>query len=109
MRILIVDDERTLRDALVLKLKEYDLDVAVDGLEAIEKLQNNSYDLLLLDIMMPKLDGLAVLRSTKTPTVVLTNDKTNEVFCKDFPHCKAYFIKSSTPINIIAEWIKNNK
>ena len=61
MRILIAEDDRISRNFLQKFMQSYgEVDMAVDGMEAIK--QNNLYDLLCLDIMMPKVDGLKVLK-----------------------------------------------
>ena len=76
-RILIADDEEGIRESLSLILgDEYDLDFAKDGEETLAKLRGDSFGLALLDIKMPKLDGLEVLRrlhgSPHAPVVILT-------------------------------------
>lgn len=62
-RILIVDDEESIVDSLSLILRHanYDVDACYDGIAALKKFSNNNYDLILLDIKMPKMDGLEVL------------------------------------------------
>lgn len=79
MRILIVDDEPELLEQLnwTLSRQRYDVDTAMDGEAALDKLFANPCDLILLDIMLPKKDGLAVLREIrnaeiKTPVLMLT-------------------------------------
>jgi DNA-binding response OmpR family regulator len=79
MRILIVDDEPELLEQLrqVLAEQRYDIDSAVDGEMALDKVFDNLYDLILLDIMLPKQDGLAVLQEIRqakigTPILILT-------------------------------------
>ena len=65
-RILIADDEEGIRESLSLILEDdYDLVFAVDGEETLAKLQQEPFALVLLDIKMPKLDGLEVLRRLK--------------------------------------------
>ena len=68
-RIIIIEDEQSIRNVLknILKdeNKDYIVDEASDGLEAIEKISNNQYDLALCDIKMPKADGLEVLIKSK--------------------------------------------
>lgn len=79
MKILIVDDEPDLLDQLreTLKQQRYDVDTAADGEAALAKLFDNPYDLVLLDIMLPKIDGLEVLKGIRdgkitTPVLMLT-------------------------------------
>ena len=64
MKLLIVDDEKDLLDQLrkTLTHQRYDVDTAADGDVALDKLFENPYDLVVLDIMLPKTDGLTVLK-----------------------------------------------
>ena len=66
-RILVVDDEDIVVRSCVRILGEggYQTDSAADGWEALKKVEENDYDLMILDIMMPKLDGMEVLRRMK--------------------------------------------
>jgi DNA-binding NtrC family response regulator len=65
-RILLVDDEEiVLRSCQRILGGEYDVDVAHDGLEALAKVNASDYDVVVLDIKMPKLDGIEVLRRVK--------------------------------------------
>ncbi len=66
-RVLVVDDEEALRTVLggELSSEGYTVDTASDGDEAISMVQNKKYDLLLLDIKMPKVDGFEVLKFVK--------------------------------------------
>lgn len=58
-RILVVDDEESVRHVSRRILqKEYDVDVASDGAEAVEKLRENAYDLVISDLNMPKMNGM---------------------------------------------------
>lgn len=63
-KILLADDEEALRELLreQLSAQGYAIDEAQDGVEAVEKLQQNSYHLAILDINMPRKNGLDVLR-----------------------------------------------
>ena len=78
MRILVVDDERTLVKGIKFNLENegYQVDAAYDGLEAIDIARSVSYDLIILDVMMPELDGLEVcmrIREFSTvPIIFLT-------------------------------------
>ena len=65
-RILICDDEAGIRESYKLILEEvYTLFFASDGIQAIEKFNDESYDLVILDIKIPKMDGLEVLKEIK--------------------------------------------
>ncbi len=65
--VLVVDDNEYNRDMLARRMTRlgYQVSVACDGLEALEALENNAFDLVLLDVMMPRLDGVGVLRRMK--------------------------------------------
>jgi len=85
MKILVVDDEPDLLEQLrkTLISQKYDVDTADDGESAYDKLFDNLYDLIILDIMLPFVDGLAILREirkakVKTPVLMLTAKGTVE-------------------------------
>lgn len=63
-RVLIVDDDEAIRTMVerVLRRAKLEVDCAKDGCEAIEKIARNDYATILLDLMMPRLDGLGVLQ-----------------------------------------------
>lgn len=67
MRILIVDDEILIRNVIkeYLKIENYQYDEASDGNEAIDLVKKNKYDCILMDIMMPKLDGYSAIKEIK--------------------------------------------
>ncbi len=78
-KILIVDDERAIRRTLkeILEYEKYDIDEAEDGEIGLEKIEKNNYDVVILDIKMPKKDGLEVLtemqqKGIDTPVIVLS-------------------------------------
>jgi|SRR5690625_716478 len=78
IRILIADDEKEIRDLLkkYLERELYQVDVAVNGEEALQSFDKHSYNLLILDLMMPKVDGIEVCRrlraKTNVPIMMLT-------------------------------------
>mgnify|MGYP002312724292 CR=1 FL=1 len=79
MRILLAEDERSLSRAVtaLLERNHYAVDVVYDGAEALDYLEGGNYDALILDIMMPKVDGLEVLRRLRErgnaiPVLMLT-------------------------------------
>ena len=67
MRLLLAEDERSLSKALtvILERNSYSVDAVYDGVEALEYLEAGNYDGLILDIMMPKMDGLTVLKKVR--------------------------------------------
>lgn len=79
MRLLLAEDERSLSRAVteILKKNNYSVDAVYDGVEALEYLASENYDGVILDIMMPKIDGIGVLRQMRqrgdrTPVLILT-------------------------------------
>lgn len=78
MKILIIDDEEMIREVIKEYSEDagYQTDEAENGKIALEKINKNTYDLLILDIMMPEMDGFTVLknipREKKIPTIVLS-------------------------------------
>lgn len=113
-KILIAEDEKPMSKALEIKLGRagYDVKAVYNGEEAIEILKKEKFDLLLLDLIMPKKDGFDVLaeiknKKIKTAVIVLSNlgqeediNKAKALGAKDF------FIKSDTPIAQILEHIQ---
>lgn len=100
--------------ALELKLNSsgFEAKAVFDGDEALEELAKTKYDLMLLDLMMPKKDGFGVLeemkaKGIKIPVIVSTNlsqegdiAKVKELGAKD------YFVKSDTPITEVVKHVK---
>lgn len=66
-RILVVDDDPSIRQLVctIIKRERFAVDCAVDGFEAIELLQQHDYSVILLDLMMPRLDGFGVIKYLK--------------------------------------------
>lgn len=78
-KLLVVEDEKKVASFIKrgLEEEEFQVDVAYDGEEGLLMAENNSYELILLDLMLPKMDGLAVVRSLRekdimTPVLCLT-------------------------------------
>jgi len=113
-RILIVEDEKPLSHALKLKLTHegYDVTIAGDGEEGMQIIAAKRFDLILIDIIMPKMDGFTMLSRLKekgntTTIIILSNlgqqediEKAKEFGVKD------YMVKSNTPISRIVEAVK---
>ena len=78
MKILVVDDERMIREVIkeYCTANHFTTDEAESGKEALKKLETNTYDLMVLDIMMPEMDGYTLLeelpKEKKIPTLVLS-------------------------------------
>ena len=118
MRVLVVDDSRTLRKVLVRELRQIgpmQIEEASDGLEALEILQARTFDLVLLDMEMPELDGLGVLTALKEsgqlsglPVIVISSaeeiDKT--VKCIEMG-AEDYLPKTFNPILLRARIISS--
>lgn len=114
-KILIAEDEKPMAHALELKLNRsgYDAKTVFDGQQALEELEKNEYDLVLLDLMMPKKTGWTVLKELKhsentkdIPVLVLTvyTDLEGIAKCTALG-AKGYFIKSEYTLDEIIEKI----
>jgi len=114
-KILIAEDDFFIRDIYseVFTLSGYEVHVAVDGADALEKLKNQQYDMVLLDIMMPKMTGIDVLRNLRTfpvpaketPVFIITNLGQQNIIEEAFKiGMDGYIIKSQvTPQQIVNE------
>ena len=80
MRVLMVEDEPRLAENVARSLREsagYAVDIASDGQEGLFSAESNAYDVMLLDLMLPKMDGMEMLRRIResgqhTPVLVMT-------------------------------------
>jgi DNA-binding response OmpR family regulator len=82
-RILLVDDELSVQKLLAYPLRKegYDVIPALDGREALERLRDNNFDLVVLDVMLPRMDGFDVcraIRSRSTVPIIMLTAKTEE-------------------------------
>ena len=78
-KILIVDDERSIRNTLreILEFEKYQVEEAKDGMEALVKIKSGKFDVVLLDIKMPKMDGMETLERVRlmapdTPVIMIS-------------------------------------
>jgi DNA-binding response OmpR family regulator len=113
-KILIAEDEKPLARALSLKFQKVGIasDVAYDGEELREKFDQGEYDLVLMDLMMPKHDGFAFMeemkkRGSALPIIVMSNlsqdTDRNRAAIAGATH---YFVKSDVPLSEIVSYIK---
>lgn len=113
-KILIVEDDQFLRELYsdVLRAEGYIVDSVVDGEEGFKKIKQGGYDLVLLDIIMPKLDGLEVMRRIKSDppinpnkcVIFLTNLDKDEEIKTALTLGNGYLIKSQiTPGRLVQE------
>lgn len=114
-KILVVEDDQFLRDLYSELLTEegYSVELASDGEEGYHKANGGGFDLVLLDIMLPKIDGLEVLRRLKAnppkvnngPVVLLTNLGQDAIIKEGFSlGATGYIIKSAmTPDQVLTE------
>ncbi|KKQ37710.1 MAG: Two-component response regulator [Candidatus Roizmanbacteria bacterium GW2011_GWA2_37_7] len=113
-KIMVVEDEQYLRELYVQILQQegYVVDIAEDGEQALAKLTQNEYDLILLDVILPKMDGLQILEKLSkmgkknfNNTVLLTNLGQDLVVAKALDYgVRGYMVKSDfTPEELIKE------
>ena len=123
--ILVIEDDSSIQELIVefLSAEGYNVDFANDGLEGIQKFKQGNYDLIILDIMMPNLDGYAVCKmirqSSNTPVIFLTalNEESNQlkgfdVECDDYitkPFSFNLLIKRVEAVLRRSKNISNNK
>ena len=83
-KILVVDDEKPISDIIKFNLEKegYEVVVAYDGEEALEKVESEQPDLIVLDLMLPKIDGLEVakrVRAKHTTPIIMVTAKDSEL------------------------------
>ncbi len=113
-KILIVEDEKPLAQALRLKLgfSGYDVSVAENGQECLNMVAKQTFDIILLDMMMPVMDGFQTLQGlqklkNKTPIFALSNLSVDDDVAKVLKMgANKYFIKSDTPLSVLVDEVK---
>ena len=117
IRILLAEDDRILRKAgeVSLKKKGYDVIAAVDGEDALTKARDQRPDLVLLDVMMPKMNGFDVLFALKRepslkdiPVIMLTNlEQPADIKRATDGGAHSYLVKSNMNLDDLAARIKD--
>jgi DNA-binding response OmpR family regulator len=115
-RIVLAEDDRFLRRACETKLRQcgFEVHTAVDGDEAVTVTKEVVPDLLLLDLLMPKRDGLGVLRAlrehepTKDLTVVILSNSSKELEMKNAASlgAAAYWVKANMSLQELCDKVK---
>src|SRR5688500_3799858 len=109
MKILVVDDDRLMRDFLAdtLRAHSFVVDISAEGDDGLYKAQNNDYDAVVLDMIMPGISGSEVLKrlrkTKKTPVLMLTAQKeiADKVFSLD-TGADDYLVKPFDPLELLA-------
>jgi two-component system response regulator VanR len=111
-RILIIEDEVKIQEILTEFLREYgyETDIAYDGIEGLNMFKKNKYDLVLLDIMMPKIDGFATLellrQESNVPVILLTALEEEEYQIKGFDLQADDYITKPFSMNLVIRRIE---
>ena len=83
-QILVIDDEQAIRDLIseVLNIAGYEVSIAADGLDGLNKIRKQKYDLIILDVNLPKLDGFTILEkvreSAPTQPIIMISARTDK-------------------------------
>lgn len=115
LRILIAEDEKPIANALKLKLSHYgyEVEIAENGAIALELVKKNKYDLILLDLIMPMMDGFEVLVSMKEagisiPVIVSSNlGQPEDIQKAKSLGASQFLVKSDTPLADIVNLVNN--
>lgn len=114
-KVLIVEDDRFLASAykLAFEGEKFQVELAYDGVEAMEKMAVFQPDCIILDLVMPRLDGFGVLeemkkKGSKIPVVIATNlGQEGEIEKAKALGADEYIIKSETPITAVIQKAKD--
>lgn len=113
-KILIIDDEKSIRKTLreILEYEKYNVDEAADGMEGLNMIQKEKYDIVLCDIKMPKMDGIEVLDkimrlSVDTPVVMVSGHGNIETAVEAVKKGAFDFIAKPLDLNRLLVTIRN--
>ena len=111
-KILVIEDEKNIQNIIkeFLESAKYEVNTADDGLEGINLIQNNNYDLVLLDIMMPKIDGFVVCemirKNSNVPIIILTALTDEESQLKGFDKLADDYITKPFSMPVVLKHIE---
>ncbi len=112
-KILVVDDESSIRRTLkeILEFEKYEVDLAANGPDGLEMAKNNTYDVILLDIKMPEMDGMEVLESlqkfTDCPVIMISGHGTIETAVEAIKKGAYDFIVKPPDLNRLLITLRN--
>lgn len=113
-KILIVDDEAAIRRTLreILQFEKYEVDEAADGLDGLVKVKQKSYDVILLDIKMPKMDGMEALERIQelapdTPVIMISGHGTIETAVEAVKKGAFDFLSKPPDLNRLLITVRN--
>jgi two-component system nitrogen regulation response regulator NtrX len=115
-KILVIDDERSIRRALkeIFEFESYDVHEAENGKEGLDKIKNNSYDLVFCDIKMPEMDGIEVLEAVQkekidVPMIMISGHGNIETAVESIKKGAFDFIEKPLDLNRILVTLRNAK
>ncbi|MFC2150955.1 sigma-54-dependent transcriptional regulator [Bacteroidota bacterium] len=113
-KILVIDDEKSIRDTLkeILEYEDHKVDLAADGEEGLEQFKNNKYEIVLLDIKMPKKDGIEVLEdifgvATDVPVIMISGHGNIDTAVESIKKGAYDFIEKPLDLNRLLVTIRN--
>lgn len=113
-KILVIDDEKSIRETLkeILEYEDHKVDVAEDGEVGLEQFKNNKYDIVLLDIKMPKKDGIEVLEdifgfATDVPVIMISGHGNIDTAVESIKKGAYDFIEKPLDLNRLLVTIRN--
>ncbi len=112
-KILVADDEKSIRRSLreILEFEKFKIEEAEDGLQALEMLTQNSYDLVLLDIKMPQMDGMEVLEKsrglTSAPIIMISGHGNIETAVESLKSGAYDYLEKPLDLNRLLVTVRN--
>lgn len=113
-KVLVIDDERSIRNTLkeILEFEKYQVELAEDGMKALELLKNTDYDVVLCDIKMPGMDGIEVLQKVEelkpdTPVVMISGHGNIDTAVESIKKGAFDFIEKPLDLNRLLITLRN--
>ena len=113
-KILVVDDDRSIRRTLkdILEFEKYEVEEACDGVECVVKIKRSKYDVIIMDIKMPKMDGMDAMEriqglSPDTPVVMISGHGNIDTAVESVKKGAFDFIQKPPDLNRLLITIRN--